>query len=130
MFEDTLSSNVFLWINKKNQTTYPQKKKKNANPKMQTPYFPIEISDSLWLPLLRCNSIDTQISIPCSRPTSTRKGSEKIELCSSSATVKAEELCSSLQQAAIQNIIQKAGILIPIFWFSTELPFLGFWKLL
>ena len=44
---------------------------------MQTPYFPIEISDSLWLPLLRYNPIDMQISIPCSRPTSTRKRKSK-----------------------------------------------------
>ena len=73
-------------------------KKKNANPKTQTPYFLIESSYSLWLPPLRCNSIDTQIRIVCSKPISIRKKKiqkKKKKLLSSSATVKTEKFCSS-----------------------------------
>ena len=53
----------------------------------------------LWLPLLRCNSIDTDQHTVFQTNNITKKGnpkgSEKIELCLFSATAKTEKHCSS-----------------------------------
>ena len=49
-FKHTDRTCVFQSIKHKPALKRKPKKKKNTNPKTQTPYFPIEISDSFWLP--------------------------------------------------------------------------------
>ena len=117
---------------KKTKPLIQKKKGKKKEKKRQTlkskPYIHIRIlSSRLWLPPLRCNSIATQIRIPCSRSASIRKKkfqkeAKKKRRCSSSATRKTEKLSSSSAKAsdseAIQKIIQKVGMFFsPFFCF-------------
>ena len=105
-----------------------KKKKKKRQTLKSKPYIHIRIlSSRLWLPPLRCNSIATQIRIPCSRSASIRKKkfqkeAKKKRRCSSSATRKTKKLSSSSAKAsdseAIQKIIQKVGMFFsPFFCF-------------
>ena len=71
-----------------------KKKKKTLKPK---PFSPDQDSDSLYVAILHCNSIYTQISLACSNPSNRRtkksfRTSKKP--CSSSAIVKTEHFPS------------------------------------
>ena len=127
-------------IKKRPSRLSTKKKGKKEEKKRQTlkskPYIHIRIlSSRLWLPPLRCNSIATQIRIPCSRSASIRKKkfqkeAKKKRLCSSSAKGKTEKLSSSSAKTGNSEDNSKGRhVFFPLFLFSIQLPFLGFWKL-
>ena len=113
---------------KKRPSRLSTKRRKKEEKKRQTlkskPYIQIRIlSSRLWLPPLRCNSIATQIRIPCSRSASIQKKKFQKEAKKKGSVRllqkgKLKNLVRPLQKQAIQKIIQKVGMFFsPFFCF-------------
>ena len=82
---------------KKTSSLSPKQKNKNANPKTQT-IFPDQNSDSLRLAILRCtfkHTDWTSVFQPIKQTNKKKNLCNSENLCSFSAIVKTENLCSS-----------------------------------